>query len=79
MITPTKHMNLDLSILRISSLILNHLRKRRIVTFDEALERVTNKVGKDAALVFSTALSFLFILGKVEYHLQTDSLEYVGL
>lgn len=77
MIAPTKHMNLDLSVLQISALVMNHLRKRRIVTFDEALNKVMSKAGKDASLVFTDALSFVFLLGKVEYHIQTDSLEYV--
>ena len=77
MIKPAKHMNLDLSLIRISALLLKRLYKKRIISIDDALSRLQQKVGEDASIVFMPALTFLYILGKVEYHQHNDSLEYL--
>jgi hypothetical protein len=37
---------------------------------------VIRRVGPDGELSFLPALNFLFLVGKVEYHLQNDTLEF---
>lgn len=76
MITPKKHLNLDASVLRVSAVVLRELKKRRIMEFSLLRQKVLKSVGSDADLVFSPSLSFLFLLGKLEYHAKNDSFEY---
>lgn len=76
MITPKKHLNLDVSVLRVSAIMLRELKKRRIMEFSSLRHRVLKSAGGDAELVFSPSLSFLFLLGKLEYHVKNDSFEY---
>lgn len=77
MIKPRKHLDLDISVLRISALILKELKSKRLVDFESVREKIKNKVGKDGELSFVPAISLLFLMGKVDYHLQNDSLEYL--
>lgn len=76
MITPHKHMNLDGSVIRVSALMLREIMKRRTLEIEALREKITKKVGPDCAPVFMPALSFLYLLGKVEYHPKTDSVEF---
>ncbi|WP_368773294.1 ABC-three component system middle component 8 [Roseomonas sp. AR75] len=41
-------------------------------------QRVVRRIGMNGDIMFLPALSFLFLLGQVEYHAQNDTLEYVG-
>ena len=76
MLTPRKHLNLDVSALRVASIMLRELRKRGVVEFERLRSIVVRRVGSDGELSFLPALSFLFLLGKVEYHLKNDTIEY---
>lgn len=77
MLTPTKYMDLDLSVLRISSLIVKLLKKNRVIEYSELLNFLSDKAGEDVKHVFIPALDFLYLIGKVEYHLTSDSLEFL--
>ena len=70
-------MNLDLSVLRVSAMVLHEAQKKRLVGFEELRKRVMRQAGEDADLVFVPALSFLYLLGKIEYHLKNDTVEYI--
>jgi hypothetical protein len=76
MITPQKHLNLDVSVLRVSALVLREVRRRRVIEFPTLRSRIVRLVGSDADLVFLPALSLLFLLGRLEYHSKNDTLEY---
>lgn len=76
MITPHKHMNLDGSVLRASSLMLREVSKRHTLEIEVLRARLTKKLGSDCAPVFMPALSFLYLLGKIKYHPKTDSVEF---
>ena len=76
MITPQKHMNLDGSVLRVAALMVREIARRRSLEVEVLRKRIAKKTGSDTELVFLPALSFLFLLGKIEYHPKTDSLEY---
>lgn len=78
MITPTKYMDLDLSVVRVSSIIIKLFKKNRVMEYGEVLEYLISKIGEDVKHVFVPALDFLYLLGMIEYHLQTDSLEFTG-
>ena len=77
MLKPHKHMNLDLSIIRISALILKDLTQKGIVQYDELLNKLIKRVGPDVVYVFSEALSYLYIRNVIQYHPINDSFEYL--
>lgn len=69
-------MNLDVSVIRISSIMLRELSKRGVIEMERLRDIVLKRTGRDAEVSFLPALNFLFIVGKIEYHLQNDTLEY---
>ncbi len=77
MITPAKHLDLDLSVLRAGAIMLNTLRKARRIELPKMREKLVSTMGADAELIFMPALNFLFLLGRLEYHSKNDSLEYL--
>ncbi|MCY0150703.1 hypothetical protein OEG84_24125 [Hoeflea sp. G2-23] len=77
-LTPKKHLNLDTSLLRVFSLVLKELQKRGVCEFEKLRGVVIRRVGADGELSFLPALDLLFLLGKAEYHLKNDTLEYKG-
>jgi hypothetical protein len=76
MLTPRKHLNLDVSVLRVSSIMLRELSKRGVLEFERLRLIVQRRVGADGDEQFLPALNFLFLLGKVAYHVKNDTLEY---
>lgn len=76
MLTPKKHLNLDTSLLRVFSLVLKELQKRGVCEFEKLRGFVIRRVGPDGELSFLPALDLLFLLGKAEYHIKNDTLEY---
>lgn len=76
MIRPAKHLNLNTCVLRAASRILARLQQDRACRFDDLRASLTD-LGDDAEVVFLPTINFLFLLGRVHYHPQTDSFEYL--
>lgn len=76
MITAQKHLDLDNSILRVAAVMLHVLKKRRVLGFSALRKKVLKAVGSESEIAFQPALSFLFVVGKLEYHAKNDSFEY---
>jgi len=76
MLKPTKHLNLDTSVLYVSSLLLKWLSQRRLMSYTDLYRRLEHNLGSDARTVFLPTVSFLYLLNKIEYHEKTDSFEY---
>lgn len=74
MITPEKYMNLNLSVVNIGGIILKSLSRCPIQKFDDLENMVVNIQGEDAKYVFNQALSFLFLLGKIDYQSSSDAI-----
>ena len=75
MLRPTKHNLPDQTVLWTGALLLGFLRERRTVSVDALRTQLRTKAPKNESL-FLPALSFLYLLGRVEYHSRTDSIEY---
>ena len=76
MLTPRKHLDLDTSVLRISGLLLKEIQKRGVVEFEKLRTLVLRRTGPDGELAFFPALDLLFLLGRVDYHLKNDTIEF---
>ncbi len=76
MIRPAKHLNLDTCVLRAAAVLLSRLREERLCGFSD-LRASLGAFGEDADPVFMPTLHFLFLLGRIDYHPQTDSFEYL--
>jgi hypothetical protein len=76
MLTPKKHLDLDSSVLRVASILLRALKRPGIMEFERLRGVVLRRVGEGAEVSFMPALSFLFLLGRVDYHVQNDTIEY---
>jgi hypothetical protein len=76
MLTPRKHLDLNVSVLRVSAIMLRELHKRGVIKFERLRNVVVRRVGADGELSFMPAPSFLFLLGRVDYHLKNDTIEY---
>ncbi len=77
MIEPHKYMDIEYSILNIGGIILSILKNRVYITYDELLDDVTLRYGEKSKTVFIPSLSFLFLLGKIDYERDTDTLKLI--
>lgn len=77
MIKPTKFLNLDSCLLNISTDILIELLKTKNVYYNTLYNKLYNKFGSSVEYLFIPSLDFLFLLGKIKYISETDSLELI--
>lgn len=77
MIAPHKYLDLNLSLLNLGGVILNIIKEDGAIKYDELLERVILARGNSSKDVFIPSLSFLFIMGKIEYQKDIDTIEFV--
>jgi hypothetical protein len=78
MLLPSKHAHPDRTVVAVAVLVLNALRKRRILSYDDLKALVDKKAGPTSEVLFAPALSLLFLLGLLEYQATVDAFEYRG-
>jgi len=71
---PSKHTNLRYSVVNISANILKILKENGIIKYIELLDILKIKIGNDVNEVFLLSLTFLYIMKKIEYIEELDSL-----
>jgi hypothetical protein len=77
MLRPSKHSHPDRTTINVALLLLARLKGRRIEDYAKLRAFIKKSVlGGD--ILFLPALSFLYLLGLVEYRPKTDAFEYVG-
>jgi hypothetical protein len=76
MLTPRKHLDLEVSVLRVAALMLRELHRKGVVELERLRQLVLKRTGSDGEIAFLPALNFLYVLGKVDYHLMNDTVEY---
>ncbi len=77
MIKPNKLTNPQNCIVFNSYKILAFLKEKKIASYQEVLKSQVEQVGADSSKLFLLSLNFLFLLGKVKYLEETDSLEII--
>lgn len=76
MIRPAKHLNLNACVIRAAALMLARLQAERVCKFAE-LRDTLSILGDNAEPIFMPTIHFLYLLGRIEYHPQSDCFEYV--
>jgi hypothetical protein len=81
MLTPHKHLKLNTSVLNLSALALVYLHRHRSVSYEQLYTTLEKRVGArdadDVRVMFGPTLSFLFLMGKIQYHPKNDTFEYL--
>ncbi|MFK7950022.1 MAG: ABC-three component system middle component 8 [Saprospiraceae bacterium] len=76
MIKGHKYLNLDISVINVSALIIQKLRKDNFLQYDELLGFVVSVLGENAKEVFIYALNFLFLVDKIQYFDDIDAFQW---
>lgn len=77
MLRPTKHSHPDRTVIYVSLRMLARLKTRRLDDYN-SLHTYAKRVVTGGDVLFLPALSFLYLLGLIDYRPKTDSVEYVG-
>lgn len=76
MLKPTKYMQAEFSVIGISTKIIEILQKERIIYYAKLVIKMKED-NENYIYNLSYALQFLFLLGIIDYHAKTDSIEYL--
>lgn len=77
MLKPSKHTEIDHTLLAVSATVLRHMRHKQIESY-VAVRDLVRKQSFTNDVLFVPALNFLFALGLVDYRPKADILEYTG-
>lgn len=78
MLSPNKHSHPDKTVIYVATILLRKLKTTRLEKYENLRNLAKKKLGSSGDVLFIPALSFLYILGLILYHPQTDSFEYIG-
>lgn len=73
MITAHKYLNLDISVIKISAMMIGKLKEVPSIKYEDLLNYLVSCVGDKSKDVFPYALNFLFLLGKLSYTKENDT------
>lgn len=78
MLRPTKYAHPDRTVINVALLLMVRLKQRRVDEYS-ALLKYAKKTVIGGDVLFLPALSFLYLMGLIDYRPKTDTVEYVGL
>ena len=73
MLTPHKHTDVKYSILYISGLIVREMQRSGIIKYDDLKNVIIGQTGKEIGDSFEYSLSFLYLINKINYNQQSDT------
>ncbi len=77
MIRPHKHTDPCFSVINIGGMIIQALKTRKTFNFDDLLSHLIKQTSEEIKDMYLPSLSFLFLLGKLVYHQESDSFQLV--
>lgn len=77
MIKPDKYLDFNVCVINLSATIINILLKNGISYYVEVLNQVKVIHGTNSKYEFQNALNFLYLIGKLNYYPQNDTLELI--
>lgn len=75
---PDKHSTPQYTTLYVAGVLLKEVQNNGIVQFEALKERLAFLIDEKAVTLFTLALAFLFLLGKIEYVKELDSIKVVA-
>lgn len=78
MIRPTRYLDISTCVLRVSSIILTQLIQYQVIQLDELKQIVISKLGSDSRFNFTNALGLLYLIGKIDYDLDSDAIHLLS-
>jgi hypothetical protein len=76
MIKGHKYLNLDVSVINVSALIIKKLKKDNFLQYDELLGFVVSVLGENSKNIFIYAINFLFLVDKIQYLSDIDVFQW---
>lgn len=76
-IKPDRFMDLNTCTLKIGGEIIKELLKANQLKYSKLFNILEKKYKDDTEYIFPEALSFLYLLGKVEYNLKSDTVRLI--
>ena len=77
MLRPDKHTDIKYSIVFLSAVMMREILDNGIIKYDDLKISLTDKIGKGITENYEYTLSYLFMLGKVEYVDKLDSIKAI--
>ncbi|MBW7868438.1 MAG: hypothetical protein H3C31_08965 [Brumimicrobium sp.] len=75
MLKPDKHTEIKYSIVFISALMMKEIQQNGVIKYDELKNALIQKIGNKVNENFEQALSLLYLLDKVSYLQELDSIK----
>jgi len=75
MLKPDKHTEIKYSVVYLSALMMKEIRQNGVIKYDELKNTLIQKIGNKVNENFEQALSFLYLLDKVNYLQELDSIK----
>lgn len=77
MLKPDKHTEIKYSIVFLSALMMKEILDNGIIKYDDLKNSLADKVGQGINENYEYTLSYLYLLGKIEYVDKLDSLKVI--
>lgn len=75
MLKPDKHTEIKYSVVYLSAVIMKEIQQNGVIKYDELKNTLIQKIGNKVTENFEQSLSFLYLLGKVNYLQELDSIK----
>ena len=75
MLRPDKHTDIKYSIVFLSAVMMKEILDNGIIKYDDLKNSLIDKIGKGITENYEYTLSYLFMLGKIEYVDVLDSIK----
>ena len=75
MLRPDKHTDIKYSIVFLSAVMMKEILDSGIIKYDDLKSSLADKIGKGITENFEYTLSYLYMLGKIEYVDTLDSIK----
>lgn len=77
MLKPDKHTDIKYSIVFLSAVMMKEILDSGIIKYDDLKSSLVDKIGKGITENYEYTLSYLFMLGKIEYVDKLDSIKAI--
>lgn len=77
MLRPDKNTDIKYSVVFLSAVMMKEINDNGIIKYDDLKSNLVDKIGKGVTENYEYTLSFLFMLGRIEYVSTLDSVKVV--